>query len=118
MPVRSHLQHFSRVISASVMLGCNGSSQNCKCEKSESVLVIRASPRSDGHSNRVTDKFLEAFRKKQPQTLIKEWWLHDENSRVPEFGQVAINGKRGGASDNEKAAWNQVLSVINEFKSA
>lgn len=84
----------------------------------KSILVIRASPRADGHSNRIVDKLLGVLQKEQPSASIKEWWLHDEDSAIPEFGQAAINGKRQDASASDKAIWSSVLAVIDEFKRA
>jgi len=87
-----------------------------------SVLVIRASPRPDGFSNRVTDHFLQVLNTTQPGVRITEWRLHDKLA-IPEFGQDVINGKmaEGGQADalpGEHAAWSQALDVIREFKEA
>ena len=81
------------------------------------MLVIRASPRPDGHSNRVASRFIEVYQKARPRSVIKEWWLHSKLD-IPEFGQAAINGSGEGAAEGEQAAWRQVLAVIGEFGSA
>jgi len=81
------------------------------------VLVIRASPLHDGHSNRITDRFLEVLRKHRPEVEIIDWWLHEKHD-IPEFGQAVINGKQADAGTRERVQWFEVLSTIVKFKRA
>jgi len=84
--------------------------------KPSSVLVIRASPRASGHSNKVTDEFLKNLKSKSPSSKIVEWHL-EEKMDIPEFRQALINGRGAAGTAEEKALASQGQKIIDEFKS-
>mmetsp|Transcript_50292 Transcript_50292/g.106882 ORF Transcript_50292/g.106882 Transcript_50292/m.106882 type:complete len:252 (-) Transcript_50292:234-989(-) len=80
------------------------------------VLVIRSSPRPDGHSNKVTSEFVNGLKAKLPDADVVEWLL-EEKTDIPDFGQAIINGKGADGTEAEKALWQQGVKIIDEFKS-
>ena len=86
------------------------------------VLYIKASPmRQRSNSIAVADAFVSAYKKANPKDEIKVLDLFSE--KLPEFDFVAASGKYNVMhgkphSDQEKQAWDKVVAVIEEFKSA
>ena len=86
------------------------------------VLYIKASPmRQRSNSVAVADAFVGAYKKANPKDEIKVLDLFTQ--KLPDFDYVAASGKYNimhnkPHSDEEKRAWDKVVAVINEFKSA
>lgn len=86
------------------------------------VLYIKASPMKErSYSIAVADAFIEAYKKLHPKDEIKVLDLFLMN--LPTFDFVAASGKykimHGKPhSPEEKAAWDKVVAVIEEFKNA
>ncbi|MGA2172341.1 MAG: NAD(P)H-dependent oxidoreductase [Sedimentisphaerales bacterium] len=86
------------------------------------VLYIKASPMGKlSYSTVVADAFVEAYKKSHPKDQVKVIDLF--STTIPEFDFTAASGKykimRGKPhSPEEKTAWEKVVAVIEEFKSA
>lgn len=86
------------------------------------VLYIKASPMKErSYSVAVADAFVETYKKTHPGDQVKVLDLFLAN--LPAFDFVAASGKykimHGKShSPEEKAAWDKVVAVIEEFKSA
>ncbi len=86
------------------------------------VLYIKASPISErSYSVAVADAFVEVYKKAHPKDNVKVLDVFAE--KLPSFDGAAVSGKykimHGKPhSAEEKAAWEKVVAVINEFKSA
>jgi len=86
------------------------------------VLYIKASPmRQRSNSIAIADAFVEAYKKANPKDEIKLLDLFSD--KLPDFDYVAASGKYNVMhnkphSDEEKQAWDRVVAVIEEFKSA
>lgn len=86
------------------------------------VLYIKASPmRQRSNSIAVADAFIETYKKANPEDEIKVLDLF--SGKLPDFDFVAASGKYNvmhgkGHTVEEKQAWDKVVAVIEEFKSA
>lgn len=86
------------------------------------VLYIKASPMGKlSYSTAVADAFVEAYKKSHPKDNVKV--LDVFAGKLPEFDFLAASGKykiiHGKPhSAEEKQAWEKVVAVIEEFKSA
>jgi FMN-dependent NADH-azoreductase len=86
------------------------------------VLYIKASPMKErSYSVAAADAFIEAYKKAHPKDEVKVLDLF--TAKLPEFDFIAASGKykimHGKPhSAEEKQAWEKVVAVINEFKSA
>jgi FMN-dependent NADH-azoreductase len=86
------------------------------------VLYIKASPISErSYSVAVADAFVEAYKKAHPKDNVKVLDVFAE--KLPSFDGAAVSGKykimHGKPHSNEeKQAWENVVAVIEEFKSA
>lgn len=86
------------------------------------VLYIKASPmRERSNSIAAANAFVEAYQKSHPKDQVKVLDLFSAN--LPAFDFVAASGKykvmHGKPhSPVEKTAWDKVVAVIEEFKSA
>jgi FMN-dependent NADH-azoreductase len=86
------------------------------------LLYIRTSPRGErSHSNAVGDAFVEAYRAAHPGDEVVVWDVF--RMALPTFDGFALQAKYAilhgqSHSDEERAAWRAVESVIEEFKSA
>lgn len=85
------------------------------------LLYIKASPREErSYSIAVADAFVEAWNKAHPdaEVVIKDLFLED----LPTFDGNRLKAKYNVLhgeehSAEEKAAWDEIVSVIDEFKS-
>jgi len=73
------------------------------------------------YSTTVADAFVEAYKKAHPKDEVKVLDLFE--GKLPEFDFLAASGKYNimhskPHSAEEKAAWEKVVAVIDEFKSA
>ena len=86
------------------------------------LLYIKASPmRERSYSIAAADAFVEAYKKTHPKDEIKVLDLFSAD--LPPFDFLAASGKykimHGKShSPEEKAAWDKVVEIIEEFKSA
>jgi FMN-dependent NADH-azoreductase len=86
------------------------------------VLYIKASPMKErSYSVAAADAFIEAYKKTHSKDELKVLDLF--TAKLPEFDFIAASGKykimHGKPhSTEEKTAWEKVVAVINEFKSA
>jgi FMN-dependent NADH-azoreductase len=86
------------------------------------LLYIKASPmRERSNSIAAADAFVEAYKNSHPKDQVKVLDLFSAN--LPAFDFVAASGKykvmHGKPhSPEEKAAWDKVVAVIQEFKNA
>jgi len=86
------------------------------------LLYIKASPMGKlSYSTTVADAFVEAYKKAHPKDEVKVLDLFE--GKLPEFDFLAASGKYNimhskPHSAEEKAAWEKVVAVIDEFKSA
>jgi FMN-dependent NADH-azoreductase len=86
------------------------------------VLYIKASPMGKlSYSTAVADAFVEAYKKTHPKDEVKVLDLF--TVKLPEFDFMAASGKYKVMHGKphiaeEKQAWEKVVAVINEFKSA
>ncbi|UZP68990.1 NAD(P)H-dependent oxidoreductase [Desulfovibrio mangrovi] len=86
------------------------------------LLYIQASPRKErSHAIAAADAFVAAYREKDPAVEVTVLNVFDE--QLPDFGADAVSGryKLGQgieATPEEKAAWEKVLRVIEQFKAA
>jgi FMN-dependent NADH-azoreductase len=86
------------------------------------LLYIKASPMKEwSYSAAVADAFVEAYKTSHPKDEVKVLDLY--SAKLPEFDFVAASGKykimHGKThSAEEKAAWQKVVAVIEEFKNA
>jgi len=85
------------------------------------ILHIKASPRMDSYSYRLSKAFLEAFRRSHPQVGIETLDLFGTD--LPPFEAPAAAAKYQVLSGQEPQGrdaevWQRVIEVINHFKSA
>ena len=86
------------------------------------VLHIKASTRDAGsYSLRTAQAFLESYVESHPGDQVRT--LDLAAAEIPEFGQVAVDGKYGlmhgqRHTSAEAKAWEAVVSVIEDFKGA
>jgi len=86
------------------------------------ILYIKASPRTGrSHSVAVADAFIESYRRSHPDDKIKTIDIFRE--KLPAFDLPAANAKyrimHGEEHTQEdRRTWAQIVSVIDEFKSA
>ena len=86
------------------------------------ILYLKASPRTGrSHSIAVADAFVESYRKAHPDDEIKTIDLFQKS--LPAFDLAATTAKykiMEGKEHSEQDCriWNQILAVIDEFKSA
>lgn len=86
------------------------------------LLYIKASPMGKlSYSTTVADAFVEAYKKAHPKDEVKVLDLFE--GKLSEFDFLAASGKYNimhskPHSAEEKAAWEKVVAVIDEFKSA
>ena len=86
------------------------------------VLYIQASPRTErSWSRSVADAFISTYNEDHPNDIVETIDLFDAN--LPTFGEAAAQGKDNIMHGHEntpedKAAWDAVESVIEEFNSA
>jgi FMN-dependent NADH-azoreductase len=86
------------------------------------VLYIKASPRADrSHSAAAAEAFVESYRRIHPDDEIKTVDVFD--GKLPAFDLEAVTAKYKimygeEHSQGDKRVWSEVVSVIEEFKSA
>ncbi len=86
------------------------------------ILYIKASPmRERSYSTAAADAFVDAYKKANPKDEVKTIDLFKAN--LPDFDFAAASGKykimHGKEhTPEEKGAWEKVMAVIEEFKSA
>ncbi len=86
------------------------------------VLYIQASPRGDrSHAVATADAFVAAYRRKDPDAKVTV--LNVFEADLPEFNGPAVSGRykighHEDATPQEKAAWEKVLKLIEQFKAA
>lgn len=86
------------------------------------LLYIESSPRKErSKSIQVAKAFIKAYESKNPgdEVLTLDLW----NKKLPEFDGYTIDAKYQvlhgqGFDDKQRAAWQAVVDVCNEFKSA
>lgn len=86
------------------------------------VLYIQGSPRKErSHAVAAADAFVAAYKEKDPAAQVTVLNVFDAD--LPDFDGAAVSGryKLGhdiAATPEEKAAWEKVLKVIEQFKAA
>lgn len=85
------------------------------------LLYVKASPRGErSHCLAAADAFVAEWRRRNPQGAVAVRDLF--NYPLPDFGGEAVSarylvGHDQPATPEEKAAWQKVVDVVNEFKS-